>query len=83
MKKKIKLNLNNLKVNSFVTSIDPKESGDIKGGTQQSCGQGCRTYEIQACVETRDSPCRITMPVNVCEIMTLNTNCTQTYYEGC
>ncbi len=81
MKKKIKLNLNNLKVNSFVTSIDPKESGDIKGGTQPSCGQGCRTYEIRYCQVTRDQACPVTQPPN-CQIFTMP-NCSETLWVDC
>ncbi len=57
MKKKIKFGLDELKVNSFVTSLNDSESGDIKGGTQVSCNQDCRTYEFPGCRVTRDQPC--------------------------
>ncbi len=62
MKKKIKLGLDELKVNSFITSINTDESEGIKGGTQLSCNQGCRTYEFRDCRVTRDQVCEDTNP---------------------
>ncbi len=82
MKKKIKLGLGELKVNSFVTSINPDESGEIKGGTQISCPQNCRTDEFIGCVQTRDKVCVPTEPP-LCQIWSDFRGCTNTLSIGC
>jgi len=59
MKKKIKLEIKDLKVQSFVTNINPEEKKDLKGGAMETlkdlCNGGtlsqyhsfCHTCEFQ------------------------------------
>lgn len=53
--KKVKLNIDDLKVQSFVTSFDKDTQETVKGGTDESvelCSQGpvfCEEDSIQAC----------------------------------
>ncbi len=62
MKKKIKIGLKDMKVNSFVTSLNDSESVEIKGGTEQSCNYGCLTNEFPNCHRTRHASCETYPP---------------------
>ncbi len=59
MKKRIKVGIGELRVSSFVTSLHDSESGEIKGGTQLSCPQNCRTIEFRGCAVTPHQVCQI------------------------
>ncbi len=57
--KKMKFKLDELKVNSFVTSLRDSESGAIKGGTELSCPHNCLTREFNTCgVHTLNVNCQ-------------------------
>lgn len=84
MPKKLKLDLNGLKVNSFVTSLGNRDREKIKGGVDPtdfgscSCDGGCQTKYMLTCpecfsidhtCETCDCP-----SINTCEICTETLN---------
>ncbi len=66
MKKKIHLGLENLKVKSFVTSLQEAESANLKGGTEMNCisNQNCQSLITPNCqVLTRPAVCAATSPI--------------------
>jgi hypothetical protein len=72
-----KLNLNDLKVTSFVTSLDSVNSATLKGGADAAvtpdCGptfNACPTVPIEHCNVPSYDPCP-TIPVGECEVRTL------------
>ncbi len=74
--KKVKFDLSELKVNSFITSLNESESGEIKGGTQLSCNHDCDTRHKgcivsvhNACITTHTNPpfCGGLPTVHVCK----------------
>lgn len=58
MAKKMKLNLNQLKVHSFVTSLKADEAADVKGGSGYfKCTYNpdvCNTDPQQSCPDTEE-----------------------------
>jgi hypothetical protein len=69
-----KLNLNNLKVTSFVTSLDRSRQDTVKGGADAavtpSCGVSfdrCPTLPVNECNIPSYDPC-YTIPVEQCNV---------------
>lgn len=63
MPKKLKLDLNDLKVNSFVTSLDQKTAAEVKGGWSEAfscnpCSEiACPTTPYATCQSYYDTEC--------------------------
>lgn len=63
MPKKIKLNLNDLKVQSFVTTLNDWEKNELKGGTTNSWDEDCPQTCMSACItDCAASVCLTTCP---------------------
>jgi hypothetical protein len=74
---KKKLNLDNLTITSFVTSLEKDATGTVKGGAQAAvtpgCGNSfdkCATVPIEDCYVPSYNPCP-TIPVQHCDVTTL------------
>jgi hypothetical protein len=56
MPNKIKLNLEDLKVESFITTLSDEEKDNLKGGTSQGSMPGCSLLRVQ-CIAASETGC--------------------------
>ncbi len=79
MKKKIKLSLDVLRVDSFVTSLHEDESANLKGGTELTCAPACNTQAAN-CL-TRPQDCQVSGQFH-CLTRNLQ-ECVESHTPGC
>ncbi len=76
MPKNLKLNLENLKIKSFVTSLGEKKQGEIRGGATASNCEECSYYS--ECDTCSPSMCGETCSCNItCWVFPTDDSCIQ------